>query len=117
MATLEVSLADLNAGSVEVVAAEPGAIVVESAELRTTIDTPFDAAQNTGIVLRYSGGRREASAVLPAKQMVSNSTVGVIRSHSVVAPENTGVSISLKGGKLKGNGEGTLTVTVFYRLF
>ena len=78
---------------------------------------PFDAAQNVGFVLRYAGGRREASAVLPAKALVSSSSVGIMRSASIVAPENTGVCLSLKGGKLKGDGEGSLSITVFYRIF
>lgn len=116
-ATAVVSLANLNEESVEVVGAEKGAIVVESVELRTDIESPFEASQNTGFILRYSGGRREASALLPAKHLVSDNAVGVIRPQSVVAPENTGITIGLKGGKLKGNGEGSLQVTVFYRLF
>tara|TARA_R110000765_G_scaffold17027_1_gene46963 strand:+ start:2630 stop:3232 length:603 start_codon:yes stop_codon:yes gene_type:complete len=111
------SLSELNSGPVLVVPAEPGSIVVESVELRTSVETPFEAAQNTQFVLRYEGGRREASATLQAGALVSSSAVGVMRSESVVAPENTGVCVSLKGGKLKGEGDGMLSVVVFYRLF
>ncbi len=116
-ATAFVSLSDLNEAPILVVPEEQGAIVVESVELRTAINTPFDAAQNTSFVLRYSGGRREAAAPLPAKAIVSSSSVGIMRSASIVAPENTGVCLGLKGGKLKGDGEGSLSITVFYRLF
>jgi len=116
-ATAFVSLSDLNDAPVLVVPEETGAVVVECVELRTAIDMPFDAAQNVGFVLRYAGGRREASAVLPAKTLVSSSSVGIIRSASIVAPENTGVCLSLKGGKLKGDGDGSLSITVFYRIF
>ena len=111
------SLSELNEGPVLVVPAEPGVIIVESVELRTSVETPFEAAQNALFVLRYEGGRREASGSLRAAGLVSESAVGVIRAESVVAPENTGVCISLKGGKLKGDGVGTLSVVVFYSLY
>lgn len=116
-ATAFVSLSDLNDAPVLVVPEESGSIVVDAVELRTSIASPFEAAQNAGFVLRYAGGRREASDVIPAKALVSSSSVGIMRSASIVAPESAGVCLSLKGGKLKGDGEGSLSITVFYRIF